>query len=181
MNDSYALRPEAGPVPFDQLNRSQLEAMTAIVRALGEAAKQTGKSNASNDDADAVDEDRASRLFFVSGQPGSGKSSLYLTLRAILGKGGRHAKLREKYQAEIQTLEELKGQTRWLETIDLEVAGEEGENLLAAVLVRISAAISDSSESGLTEVSRGDGSTGRACQRHRNRMGRQPEGPCWVP
>ena len=149
MNDNrYALRPEAGPVPFDQLNRSQRDAMKAIVRALGEAADQAGKSNdpnRPNDDAGWVDEDRASRLFFVSGQPGCGKSSLYLTLRAILGKDGRHDNLRPKYKAKVPHLVSLEGKTRWLETLDLEVAEEEGENLLAAVLVRIFAAIDNSS------------------------------------
>ena len=146
MNDSpSALRPEAGPVPFDQLNRSQMDAMEAIVRALGGAAKQAGKSNESNDDADAVDEDRSSRLFFVSGLPGSGKTSLYLTIRAILGNAGRHDKLRKTFPEPLNSkISRLRGQTRWLETIDLEVAGEEGENLLAAVLVRISHEIDDS-------------------------------------
>ena len=148
MNDSpYALRPEAGPMLFDLLNRSQVDALKKIVRALGEGAKEAGKSNESNEDADAVDGDRASRLFFVSGQPGIGKSSLYLTLRAILSNDRRHDKLRETYPADvIPEISSLKGQTRWLEAIDLEVAGEEGENLLAAVLVRISDAIRDSPE-----------------------------------
>ena len=147
MNDSrYSLRPEAGPVPLVQLNLSQLTVMTAIVRALGEAANQAGDSNESNDDTVAIDQDRASRLFFVSGLPGSGKSSLYLTLRAILGKDARHDKLFDNYenQACKDEISSLKGQTSWLEPIDLEVAGEEGENLLAAVLVRISREIDDS-------------------------------------
>ncbi len=155
MSDShFALRPEAGPVPFDQLNRSQRDAMKAIVGALREAAEQAGKldqSSRCNDDAGWVDEDRASRLFFVSGQPGSGKSSLYLTLRAILGKEQRHETLRPKYESKVPHLRSLEGQTRWLETIDLEVAGEEGENLLAAVLVRIFDTIDDSAGMPSTE------------------------------
>ena len=176
MNDSrYALRPEAGPVPFDQLNRSQRDAMKAILRALGEAVKQAGKSDQSdrcNDDAGWVDEDRASRLYFVSGQPGSGKSSLYLTLRAILGKDGRHDKLRKTFLAEeFPELSSLKGQTRWLETIDLEVAGEEDENLLAAVLVRISAAIGDSPESASKKCREAMDQLGELANGHRNRMG----------
>ena len=146
MNSSrYTLRPEAAPVPYDSLNQSQEKAMKAIVMALKEAAAQAENSKKSNDHDGLVDPDRVSRLFFVSGQPGSGKSSLYLTLRAILGKEERYDDIREKYQKKIQGLSGLNGATRWLEQIDLEVAGDEGENLLAAVLVRIFAAIDDSS------------------------------------
>ena len=146
MNDSpSALRPEAGPVPFDSLTLSQREAMKAIAAALKEATAQTAKSQKLKDRDGLVDADRASRLFFVSGEPGSGKSSLYLTLSAILGKEKRYDDIRKEYRKEIQDLSELDGATRWLEQVDLEVAGDTGENLLAAVLVRIFAAIDNSS------------------------------------
>ena len=146
MNDSpSALRPEAGPVPFDSLTLSQREAMKAIAAALKEATAQTAKLQKLKDRDGLVDADRASRLFFVSGEPGIGKSSLYLTLSAILGKEKRYDDIRKEYRKEIQDLSELDGATRWLEQIDLEVAGDTGENLLAAVLVRIFAAIDNSS------------------------------------
>ena len=146
MTDSpYALRPEAGPVPFEFLNRSQQRAMTAIALALKEAAAQAARSEGSNHRDGMIDPNRMSTLFFVSGQPGSGKSSLYLTLRAILNKKERLSTLCEEYQAKIPDLRGLDGATIWLEQIDLEVAGDTGENLLAAVLVRIFAVLDDSS------------------------------------
>ena len=56
--------------------------MKAIVIALKEAITLAGNSQKSRMSKMApLDLDRVSRLFFVSGQPGSGKSSLYLTLR----------------------------------------------------------------------------------------------------
>ena len=146
MNGSpNALRPEAGPVPFEYLNRSQTRAMEAIALALKEAVAQASDSDRLNQHDVMIDSNRISRLFFVSGQPGSGKSSLYLTLRAILDKNERFNKYSAEYEARIPDLLGLRGATIWLEQIDLEVAGDMGENLLAAVLVRIFAALDDSS------------------------------------
>ena len=146
-NDDYVLRPEAGPVGPALLNRSQREAFSAIVEALAEANRLAGKSVELAGGRGAVQRDRVSRLFFVSGEPGSGKTSLYLTLRAILDQQEPFAELRKEYEKEFELykgLSELVDRTRWLECIDLEVAVDEGENLLAAVLVRIFHAIGDS-------------------------------------
>ena len=146
-NDDYVLRPEAGPVGPALLNRSQREAFCAIVAALAEAKRLAGKSAG---DPGAIQRDRVSRLFFVSGQPGSGKTSLYLTLRAILDQKERIPALHTKYEEykeypELSTgLSGLFDGTRWLEPIDFEAAVDEGENLLAAVLVRIFDAIDES-------------------------------------
>ena len=146
----YALRPEAGPVPLDSLNRSQCEALTAIAAALSQAVEDAARSHQSREpeDADlAIDTDRVSRLFFVSGQPGSGKTSLYVTLRAIVGTDSRYKDIRTEYRRGLPDISfsDLEGKTRWLDPLDLEVAVDEGENLLAAVLVRISEAIDHSS------------------------------------
>ena len=140
-----ALRPEAGPIRHDSLNRSQRDALTAIVATLSQAVSEAARSNPSVDPHGvdrAIDTDRVSRLFFVSGEPGSGKSSLYATLRAIVGNDSRHADIRREYRDKL-AFSDLEGKTRWLEPIDLEVVGDEGENFLAAVLVRISEAIDD--------------------------------------
>ena len=139
MTDSrYALRPEAGPVPHNSLNRSQREALTAIVAALSQAVDDAARSSQSNESVGvdhAVEADRVSRLFFVSGQPGSGKSSLYVTLRALVGTDRRHETIRKEYRKGLPNISHLEGKTRWLEPLDLEVAVDEEENLLAAVLV----------------------------------------------
>jgi hypothetical protein len=82
-----------------------------------------------------LDPNRASRIFFVSGEPGSGKSTLYWTLRAMLTLKGE--KIYSKGYPDPTSLGKLQGVVRLLDPLDLEVAGDEGENLLAAVLVRL--------------------------------------------
>ena len=129
-NGTYVLRPEAGPVKPAWLNRSQRDAFRAIVAALVEANRSAQQKSTA---VDPVQRDRVSRLFFVSGQPGSGKTSLYLTLRDIIGQKERLGELREEYNNDkelSESLSDLVDGTRWLEPIDLEVGVDEGENLL---------------------------------------------------
>ena len=138
MNDGrYVLRPEARPMPTVALNKSQRKAMKGVVAALREAVHHSDQPPK----AGFIDHHRMSRLFFVSGQPGSGKTSIYLTLCDLLSKD---LDFRDEHKGDLD-LDGLNGTIRWLEPIDLEVAGDEGENLLAAVLVRISDAIDQSS------------------------------------
>ena len=81
VNDhNFALRPEAGPVPPTWLTESQKTVLQKVVTALNEAQKLAS--------ANEVDPEQVSRLFFVSGEPGSGKTTLYLTLRDALN--GEH-------------------------------------------------------------------------------------------
>ena len=61
---------------------------------------------------------------------------------------------RDQYKKEFSDLDRLIGKIHWLEPIDLEVAGEEGENLLAAVLVRISRALDKEVHSGGNQACR---------------------------
>ncbi len=155
--DNFALRPEAGPVPYDFLTESQKKVLHKIVSALREAQELTQRLESAGNSL-AFFPDRVSRLFFVSGEPGSGKSTLYLTLQDVLG--GKHRShhsepkhllsrnLREQYKRHFVDLKGLEGSIHWLEQIDLEVAGEEGENLLAAVLVRISRALNNGQGGG---------------------------------
>lgn len=139
----YLLRPEAGPVPYEKLQRRAKEALKSIVDALRAAVDSANKAasdsgNASS--ASAIDRNRASRLFFVSGEPGSGKSTLYVTLRAMLSKHEKDQEYSKGYEKEPKLkgqIDGLRGVVRWLEPIDLEVVGDKEENLLAAVLVRL--------------------------------------------
>ena len=147
MNDGryVALRPEARPMPREVLNDSQLKAMKGVVAALKEAVDQVQPSEDRKKAVGFIAPDRVSRLFFVSGEPGTGKTSIYETLRALLSKEKWHFEYSEKYKCAIPDLSSLESAIRWLDPMDLEVAGDEGENLLAAVLVRISEALDDPS------------------------------------
>src|SRR2546423_1760740 len=83
-NDDYSfLRPEAGPIPYWMHQRRAKEALKLIIRALKAATHSVKGSMGVGGDL-TIDTNRASRIFFVSGEPGSGKSTLYLTLRAML-------------------------------------------------------------------------------------------------
>jgi hypothetical protein len=132
--DTYFLRREANAIPFWKHHKRAQESLNFITRVLAGAAAtvQGNKSIAGNN---SIDTNRASRIAFVSGEPGTGKSTLYLTLRAMLDSH-ETGDYRLGYKGSINLEEDLK-HVRWLDPLDLEVAGDEGENLLAAVLVRL--------------------------------------------
>ena len=139
MNErNFALRPEAGSVPYELLIKSQKDALQKILAALDEARQLVMQS----ENRKKPFAPQMSRIFFVSGAPGSGKSSLYFTLREILNREESSSEIYNRYQKQYgHLINDLVPAIRWLELIDLEVAGDEGENLLAAVLVRISRAL----------------------------------------
>ena len=140
MNErNFALRPEAGPVPYESLIKCQKDAFGKILAALAEAQQSITDAKRQQE---PFSQHGMSRIFFVSGEPGSGKSSLYFTLREILRKESSLSELRKKHPEKFGSLEGLApAAIHWLDLIDLEVTGDEGENLLAAVLVRISRAL----------------------------------------
>lgn len=133
-NDGYSSRPEARPVPYWKHPKRAKEALKLIIRALKTTAENITRTDGNVTDL-GLDTNRASRIFFVSGEPGSGKSTLYLTLRAMLSS--REETTYSEGYPDQKSLGDLQGVVRLLDPIDLEVAGDEGENLLAAVLVRI--------------------------------------------
>lgn len=132
--NTFSLRSEACPVPYWKHHRRSQESINFIVRVIKAAADRVRESGRVSGDS-SLDTDRASRICFVSGEPGAGKSTLYLSLRAMLS-----SKEESTYTAGSPKnidLDKLQGAVKLLEPLDLEVAGEEGENLLAAVLVRL--------------------------------------------
>ena len=158
MNErNFALRPEAGPLHYDSLIECQKDAFGKILAALAEAQRSINEAKSQQK---PFSPHRMSRIFFVSGEPGSGKSSLYFTLHEILKEESSLSELRKKNPDKFGNLGGLApAAIRWLDPIDLEVSGDEGENLLAAVLVRISRAL---------EIQPGGGST--ACQEAINQL-----------
>jgi hypothetical protein len=130
-DNTVYLRPEAGPVPYWKHHKRAQKTIDKIIGTLNAAANSVQGSKVVVGNL-TVDTNRASRIFFVSGEPGSGKSTLYQTLRVMLEEEEKGYGIGYK-----PSLSTLKGAVRWLDTLDLEVAGDEGENLLAAVLVRL--------------------------------------------
>lgn len=131
MAETNFLRPEARAVPYWKHHVRARKALDFIIRALKEAAAGAAKSKHEPGD-DSVDPNRTNRIVFISGEPGSGKSTLYLTLKAMLTSKDK-GNFRVGCQSSFEELNEI----LWLDTLDLEVVGDDDENMLAAVLVRI--------------------------------------------
>lgn len=145
MADYNPLRPEAGPIPYWKHHKRAKEALDFIIRILEGAASSVKEGKGIEGD-ESIDTNRASRIVFVSGEPGSGKSTLYLTLRAMLSSEKDY---RGGYKGSFN-LEKV----RWLDPLDLEVAGDEGENLLAAVLVRLTETLTNRDDVSNTAYSK---------------------------
>jgi hypothetical protein len=148
-DNRYLLRSEARPVRYKRLQKGAKDALKRIIPILSAAADDAKMAAADSGhgsralSAYDIDTNRASRLFFVSGEPGSGKSTLYLTLKAMLSDEDKFRDYSDGYDN--LDLGKVKRAARWLEPIDLEVTGDEGENLLAAVLVRLFSAFDQAS------------------------------------
>ncbi|MFP5286411.1 MAG: hypothetical protein ACLGI9_11790, partial [Thermoanaerobaculia bacterium] len=160
----YTLRPEARPLHWSNLNQSQKNAFQRILAALHDAC--------SNVDAEAsllektqeeihpslpetLDPFRSSRLIFLSGQRGTGKSTVLLSLFDLFRSGG--GKTPPSY------LPGLRNRLVWLEPLDMEPLPRP-TNLLAAILARIDEAVSRftlgsdprAHHSGLLDLSSGE-------------------------
>lgn len=128
------IRPEARALHLEDLDYYQQEAIEKVSRSLLSALVDLSSSHGGNrKGSSGLDPFRASRLFFVSGEPGGGKTTVYLSLREAL-RGDRH-----DVPKQLENFNELwphGHRLTWLDPLDLEPASE-ATNFLAAVLVRI--------------------------------------------
>lgn len=150
------MRPEARPLRLKVLDYYQKEAIERISGLLLEAlGTLKGDGCSSKTPEDDLDPYRASRLFFLSGEAGGGKTTTYVSLRHALGpfatepdeedlKYNKHGdKKIEKFKKLWPNREKL----IWLEPLDLESAPE-SHNFLAATLVRIEKALFEKTPEG---------------------------------
>lgn len=131
------MRPEARPLQLEVLDYYQEQAIEKISGVLLEALRELGNATKKETSKKELDSQRASRLFFLSGEAGGGKTTVYLSLRQALEKGAdppaeRFPRLRELLPDRKKLI--------WLEPLDLEPAPEAG-NFLAATLVRMEQAL----------------------------------------
>lgn len=135
-----ANRQEARPLKFRELTDSQKEAAESVAQSLLSALEDLeANQTPGGDPASEIDNYRPNQIFFVSGEPGSGKTALYLTIRKLLADG--RVEIEEGFQG-LKSLREKSAQLRWLEPLDLEPAADSA-NFLAAMLVRIEAEVEE--------------------------------------
>lgn len=134
-------RPEAGPIPLKNLTNGQRSALDRVADWLHQSLVSLGtdRGRASTNGGRS-----SNRLMFLSSEPGTGKSSLYHTLRVLTENSSELQANWKRYGGTDDELsasiERLCNRLIWLEPLDMEpLAGD--TNFLAAVLVRVEAAL----------------------------------------
>jgi hypothetical protein len=142
------LRPEARPLPWRRLNASQQDVFRKILQAMDEARcdldradRSTGSDRASTPPPNLLqqtDRFRSSRLIFLSGQRGTGKSTVLISLfDAFLNSYETPSAAGEEIEPLVQG---LRHRIVWLDPLDMEPLPHP-TNLLAAILARIDMAV----------------------------------------
>jgi hypothetical protein len=153
------LRPEARPLDLSRLNQSQSNAFLKILQAMDEARRDLDRAHRGESSPkrpappnllQQSDPYRSSRLIFLSGERGTGKSTVLISmLQAFLNSQPAPASDQKKASApDPKNKEEitdllggLKNRIIWLEPLDMEPLPRP-TNLLAAILARIDSAAS---------------------------------------
>jgi len=146
-SEDEILRPEARPLPFAELDKHQ---QAALVRVVGLLATASRAAQASAPDRETrpvqatpigpyLEPARCSRNILLSGERGTGKTTLMLSLASVLstGPGTPDDSLPQAVTDQAQALHR---RLVWLETLDMEPLAN-GVNLLGAVLARIEDAV----------------------------------------
>lgn len=136
---SYHLRIEAGPHKYEELFASEKAAIEAVLALLLEAIELVGHGDKHGHGCGragyVIDVVRASRIAFLSGRRGSGKSTVLLSLMHMLDRGSE-----PKDTSELaRRVDKLRDRIVLLEPLDMEPLAE-GANLLEAILQRIEVA-----------------------------------------
>jgi hypothetical protein len=148
------LRPEARALEWIDLDNAQQDAVKKVVALMVEAidrlqpGERKKRTPAPAGDLFLIDEDRSSRMVLLSGERGTGKTSVLLSLKRLIerhrqtpappsdGDGPKKGQPEKDVEDRIIRLAR---QVVWLEPIDMEPLAEP-TNLLAAILARLSAA-----------------------------------------
>ena len=182
-NRYVPLRPEARPVNYSKLDASQRHAFRRVVGMLAGALQEIGTANERKRTTAGqglrsspawLDHDRASRMAFVYGDRGTGKSTVLMSLIKLCSPV-EERRQEEEPGAEMpaptrNSLSTLRGRVVWLEPIDMARAPKSA-NLLAAILARIEYAVGPFVFPATTE--RGGRGAGREPL---GVLGRYPEG-----
>jgi hypothetical protein len=159
------LRPEALPLAYTDLTDSQKDALDRIVGWMGSAVEglpgaRTG-AGLLEDERPRV---RTNGVGLVSGERGTGKTSLMLTLKNICCR--RSASIPEHLEANV---EKIRARTVWLEALDMDTLPGP-TNLLAAILARIEVSLAPRGESDQARSLLGGNSASEAARTNLEQM-----------
>jgi hypothetical protein len=138
------IRPEARPVNWNALDKGQQDALTRILKMIDcalpkEKPKPPGTYHSHKP---YISEDRSSRLAFLDGGRGTGKSTILVTLLKFINEGVHdpseiHDPSDKNRSEEIVTIiNNIHKHVVWLEPIDMEPTPKNW-NMLPAILARI--------------------------------------------
>ena len=138
------LRPEACPLAYDRLDTSQKDGFVRITQALQDAVdslpdkRPKPEQPANQWNPWMPEKDRKSKVVFLSGERGTGKTTLMLTvLQHFLDQDG--SKIAPAPELKVR-LHDLSRRIIWLAPIDMEPLPQPS-NLYAAILARIEHAL----------------------------------------
>jgi hypothetical protein len=151
---STSLRTEALPLAYAALDNAQRQAMTTIVGLLHSAVQQLRPGREATPASMGhfpLDIDRSSRIAMLSGERGTGKTTVLLSIiKACNDLRGGSARRPRREEEQVKPGDEMPNdlqqellavarRTVWLEPIDMEPMPTSA-NLLAAILARVGAA-----------------------------------------
>jgi hypothetical protein len=136
VHDRVRLRREAQPLHWSQLDITQQGAFTEIVQLLHDAVRLLDMKAPEPKDMSG----RTSRVALISGDRGTGKTSLMCSLKAATREQTWWDQDRCAHHPTVAALEVLRPRLIWLEPLDMEMLPGP-VNLLAAILARIERAL----------------------------------------
>ena len=132
------IRPEARPVSWDKLDEGQQEALIRIIKMIHCALPmgQPKPPSSHHSSKPYISEDRSSRLAFLDGARGTGKSTILMTLLKFIIEGFDKSSDTKPSEEDLSKIEDIHQRVVWLEPIDMEPTPKNW-NMLPAILARI--------------------------------------------
>lgn len=138
-NNKGLIRSEAQPTDWDNLNKDQKDALIQIMETMQEALAELPEDDHGTEKSHQLylSSNRKSRISFIDGQRGTGKSTALITLMSFIKKNKIiGAKNKESSKRINEAMNAIKNRVVILEPIDMEPVPEHW-NMLPAILARI--------------------------------------------
>ena len=141
-DDPIALRFEANSIKPNILSESQKAAFKQLIASIHETVTDLSPQNTTDEKKvhSRIDNDRKSRMMMISGDRGSGKTTLMLTLQNCITTDAGGINHEEFGQLCMDQLTNIKNRVVWLDPLDMEHSSKE-TNLFVSILARMDDAI----------------------------------------